>query len=165
IAWTLNNHDVHRSVTRYGLRDQASASTSDPIARTRLRGDVDLALGEARARSAVLFLLWLPGPVYLYQGEELGLPEVLDLPDEARQDPVWIRSNGREVGRDGCRVPLPRGAAGPTFGFPPDGATPWLPQPPTFGEYAASRQEHDPDSTLSLYRNALALRSELRPGV
>jgi alpha-glucosidase len=165
IAWTLNNHDVHRSVTRYGLRDQVSASTSDPIARTRLRGDVDLALGEARARAAALFLLWLPGPVYLYQGEELGLPEVLDLPDEARQDPVWIRSNGREVGRDGCRVPLPWSDVGPTFGFSPDGATAWLPQPLTFGEYAASRQENDPDSTVSLYRDALALRRKLHPGV
>jgi len=163
IAWTLNNHDVHRSVSRYGLIEQTTGATTDPIARMRLRGDVDVALGQARARAATLFLLWLPGPIYLYQGEELGLPEVMDLPDEARQDPVWIRSAGREVGRDGCRVPLPWSDRGPTFGFSPagNGASLWLPQPPDFGDYAASRQAGDPASTLSLYRDALRLRGQL----
>ena len=163
IAWTLNNHDVHRSVSRYGLADQVTTVTTDPMARTRMRGDVDVALGQARAGAATLFLLWLPGPIYLYQGEELGLPEVMNLPDEARQDPVWIRSAGREVGRDGCRVPLPWSDQAPTFGFSPAGskARPWLPQPPSFGDYAASNQADDPESTLSLYRAALRVRARL----
>ena len=166
IAWTLNNHDVHRAVSRYGLSDQVAAATSDPISRTRMRGDVDVARGHARARAAALFLLWLPGPVYLYQGEELGLPEVMELPDDARQDPVWRRSGGREVGRDGCRVPLPWKEDGASFGFSPDdgAAAPWLPQPSSFGGYAAASQAADQSSTLSLYRAALLVRRQLLDG-
>ena len=114
----------------------------------------------------MLFLLWLPGPVYLYQGEELGLPEVLDLPDEARQDPVWIRSNGTR-GRPG-RLPsaASRGATpGRRSASRATARRPGCRNPTSFGEYAASRQENDPDSTLSLYRDALALRRKLLPGV
>jgi alpha-glucosidase len=103
--------------------------------------------------------------VFLYQGEELGLPEVMDMPGELRQDPMWRRSGGADVGRDGCRVPLPWNEE-PSFGFSPPGATamPWLPQPAEFAALAASRQESDPSSTLSLYRRALALRRELFAG-
>jgi alpha-glucosidase len=107
-------------------------------------------------------MLTLPGSAYLYQGEELGLPEVTDLPDDVRQDPVWERSQHRIRGRDGCRVPLPW-TAGPGFGFTTAPST-WLPQPGYFGDYAATVQEGREDSTLSLYRRALRLRRELDLG-
>jgi alpha-glucosidase len=134
--WVIGNHDVVRPVTRWGV---------------------------AAARAAALLLLALPGSAYIYQGEELGLPEVLDIPDAARQDPTFRRTGGKVVGRDGCRVPLPWDAGGSSFGFSgtdaaaPDTA-PWLPQPAGWGVYSVSVQATDPDSFLALYRAALALR-------
>ena len=166
-AWTLNNHDIHRAVSRYGIARRAKTQSRDSdVAVLRPRGEVDLALGQARARAAALFVLGLPGSIYLYQGEELGLPEVLDLPNGARQDPIWTRSHGTDPGRDGCRVPIPWTDEGPSFGFSPAGATtrPWLPQPSSFGPLAAGRQAADPASTLSLYREALRRRRELLAG-
>jgi alpha-glucosidase len=162
-AWTLNNHDVHRSVSRYGLVEAEPIYTNDANARrSRPRGRVDVALGARRARAAALLMLALPGSAYLFQGEELGLPEVLDLPDDARQDPIWVRSEGREHGRDGSRIPLPWAAAESSFGFSPDGALPaWLPQPEWFADFAADNQQGDPHSTLALYRRAIAARREL----
>ncbi len=142
-AWTLSNHDVHRPATRYGQVQHLEAPPpTDMIAAARRRGDADLALGVRRAKAATMLQLALPGTTYLYQGEELGLPEVFDLPDDARQDPIWLRSAGAELGRDGCRVPLPWDASAPAFGFSPASATaaPWLPQPAWFGEYAADAQ-------------------------
>ncbi len=165
-TWTLNNHDVHRMVTRYGLVSEHSIATDDANARrTRMRGVVDVDLGLRRARAAALLLLALPGSVYLYQGEELGLPEVLDLPDDARRDPIWHRSTGTEHGRDGSRVPLPWSPDPPVFGFSSDPyASPWLPQPDWYGKYAVSAQGTDPHSTLSVYRSALAARRQLFQG-
>jgi alpha-glucosidase len=162
-AWTLNNHDVHRSVSRYGLTEAEPMDTDDAHARlTRARGTVDVELGIRRARAAALVLLALPGASYLYQGEELGLPEVLDLPDDARRDPIWFRSKGHEHGRDGSRVPLPWAADAPSFGFsPPGGSAPWLPQPDWFANFAVSTQDGVPGSTLTLYRAALQARGNL----
>ncbi|GAA1670874.1 glycoside hydrolase family 13 protein [Fodinicola feengrottensis] len=134
LAWVLNNHDVQRTPTRYGGGE----------------------LGLRRARAAALLMLALPGTAYLYQGEELGLPEVLDLPDEARQDPKWIRTGGADLGRDGCRVPLPWTADPPAFGFSTSKTT-WMPQPDWFGSYACATQTKA-DSTLAIYRSALASR-------
>ena len=161
-AWTLNNHDVHRSVSRYGLVEPEPMHTADPNAlRTRARGRVDVELGAARARAALLITLALPGAVYLYQGEELGLPEVQDLPAEARLDPIWTRSGGAEHGRDGARVPLPWTADRESFGFSPIGAPdPWLPQPAWFAQFAVAVQDADPASTLAFYRRALKARRE-----
>jgi alpha-glucosidase len=157
IAWTLNNHDVHRSVSRYGVQAASAADTNDFAALARPHGEVD------RAFAAALFTLCLPGSVYLYQGEELGLPEVVELPDDARQDPIWVRSGRTDPGRDGSRVPLPWTEDAPSFGFSPREARmqPWLPQPAFFADYAVSRQAADPGSTLWLYRDALRLRREL----
>jgi alpha-glucosidase len=158
-TWTLNNHDVHRAVTRYGVIDPEPVDSPDPNAyATRVRGRVDLELGTHRATAALLLLLALPGSVYLYQGEELGLPEVQDLPDAARQDPLWERSGHTDVGRDGCRVPLPWASAAPAFGF--TSGTPWLPQPDWFADFAADTQER-PGSVLELYRAALRARREI----
>ena len=178
-AWTLNSHDVHRAVTRYGLTDPEPPTTADANAvRTRARGAVDVQLGIKRAKAALLLMLALPGAAYLYQGEELGLPEVQDLPDDARQDPIWERSGGTEHGRDGSRVPLPWQAGAPSFGFSlfaePDGASdargthphptaPWLPQPAWFAEFCVDRQVADPESVLAFYRRALSERRHLDP--
>ncbi|HTN59343.1 MAG TPA: alpha-amylase family glycosyl hydrolase [Protaetiibacter sp.] len=159
-AWTLSNHDVHRTATRYGQQqDLGPADPTDMIAAARRTGPVDVELGLRRARAAAMIELALPGTIYLYQGEELGLPEVFDLPDEARQDPIWLRSEGRELGRDGCRVPLPWDAQAPAFGFgPASGQAPWLPQPAWFASFAASALAADPGSILRLYRELIGAR-------
>jgi alpha-glucosidase len=136
-TWVLSNHDVKRHVTRYG----------------------DGEIGTRRARAAALLMLALPGSAYVYQGEELGLPEVLDLPEDALQDPVWRRSGYTDRGRDGCRVPLPWSGAEQPYGF--STGTPWLPQPRDWAVRTASAQADAPESMLTLYRDALALRTSL----
>jgi alpha-glucosidase len=108
-------------------------------------------------------MLALPGSAYLYQGEELGLPEYMTMPDEARQDPTWKRSGGAMRGRDGCRVPIPWEADAPSYGFGPSERT-WLPQPPEWAEYALDRQRGVAGSTYEMYRAALRLRRELDLG-
>ncbi|WP_405727433.1 glycoside hydrolase family 13 protein [Streptomyces sp. NBC_01537] len=169
ITWTLSNHDVHRATTRYGIVHPEEPHESIDL-QTRLmrpRGEVDTALGERRARAAALLLLALPGTQYLYQGEELGLPEVLDLPDDARQDPTWFRSDHNDPGRDGSRVPLPWTTRPGDFGFSGTDeptAAPWLPQPTWFAKYAAAEQAADAASTLSMYRHALRVRRTAFPG-
>jgi alpha-glucosidase len=121
-------------------------------------------VGLRRARAAALLLLALPGGAYLYQGEELGLPEVEDLPADALQDPTWERSGHTVRGRDGCRVPLPWSGDAPPFHFTSADVHPWLPQPTGWASVTMERQHADPTSTLSLYRAALRLRREL-PGL
>ena len=135
-TWVLSNHDVTRTVTRYG----------------------DGPTGLARARAALLTMLALPGSAYVYQGEELGLPQV-DVPVAARQDPMWFR--GGKVTRDGCRVPIPWQDGEPPYGFSPDGTVPWLPQPPEWAALSVAHQDGDPSSTLSVVRKALQLRRRL----
>jgi alpha-glucosidase len=164
-TWVLSNHDTVRHSTRFGLKDP----TTFPKGIAAEDEQPDAALGLARARAASMVSLALPGSAYLYQGEELGLPEHTTVPAEARQDPTFFRTNGIERGRDGCRVPLPWKAAEPGYGFasafPGEApAAPWLPQPESFGELAADRQDGVEGSTLELYRTALALRKEHRLG-
>lgn len=154
-TWVLSNHDVVRHPSRYGLPDAARLKDQQGIG----IGDVqpDAALGLKRARAMTLLMLGLPGSAYLYQGEELGLPEHTTLPDECRQDPTWQQSGHTRRGRDGCRVPIPWEAGAPALGFSPTGRT-WLPQPESFAPLARDRQADDPTSTLAMYRDALALR-------
>ena len=152
-TWVLSNHDVVRHVTRYGRADTAF-SMSD----RRIGEYSDLALGTRRARAAALLTFSLPGAVYVYQGDELGLPEVEDLPEGLLQDPMWERSGHTNRGRDGCRVPLPWSGETPPFGFGPDGSVPWLPQPAEWKNLTAQAQAGDPASMLELYRSALRLR-------
>ncbi len=162
-TWVFSNHDVVRHATRYGLPAMESGAGQDGSAWLISGGTesaLDRDLGERRARAATQLMLALPGSAYLYQGEELGLHEVADIPDDARQDPTFFRNAGVDVGRDGCRVPLPWTAAGTSFGFGDGGAH--LPQPAWFGEYAVQVQEEDPSSTLSFYRRALELRHQLQ---
>jgi alpha-glucosidase len=158
-AWTLNNHDTQRIVTRLGrlnANDPASFTGSNLV---YVDAPIDLELGRRRARAAITLTAALPGALYLYQGEELGLEEVLDLPDEARQDPLFIRTNGEQVGRDGCRVPLPWTTDAETsFGFSPVAAEPWLPQPENWGELSVEQQAGAPRSMLTWYRTLLAHR-------
>lgn len=157
VMWVLSNHDIARHVSRLG-RPQSQRS-ADPL--HGFNGVTDVALGRRRARAALLLELALPGGVYLYQGEELGLEEVEDLPEELLQDPTWLRSGGVERGRDGCRVPLPWSTSGPSLGFGDGDAAPWLPQPAGWAQLSVEAQDGDPASMLSLYREALRLRRDL----
>ena len=164
LTWTLNNHDTQRAVTRYG---RAASTSPDSWTGNNLvypDSPVDEALGRRRAEALFAFTAALPGAFYVYQGEELGLPEVLDIPDHRREDPIFARTGGREIGRDGCRVPLPWTTdAATSFGFSNvstrDG--PWLPQPAGWGAYAASTQAEEPSSTLRLYRRVMQQRRAL----
>ena len=120
---------------------------------------IDPALAARRARAAALVMLGLPGTAFVYQGEELGLPEDFDLTEDEIQDPNWERSGHYFKGRDGCRVPLPWQSDGPAFGFNATGAS-WLPQPAWFAQYATNRQIGDGASVLHLYCAAVALRKQ-----
>lgn len=136
-TWTLSNHDVGREVTRYG--------GGEP--------------GLRRARAMAMVMLALPGAVFIYNGEELGLPDVLDLPDEVLQDPTWERSGHVERGRDKCRVPLPWSGTAPPFGFSSSPDT-WLPMPADWASLTVDKQDADPGSTLAFFRVALGLRRQ-----
>ncbi|GAA2358381.1 glycoside hydrolase family 13 protein [Saccharopolyspora halophila] len=157
-TWVLSNHDVPRHPSRYGR----PAVNWVPGQHYTADGDTDLELGTRRARAAALLMLSLPGGAYIYQGEELGLPEVEDLPEALLQDPVWERSGHTERGRDGCRVPVPWSGDKAPFGFSPAGALadPWLPQPEAWKDLTAEAQTGDPRSMLELYRAALRIRRE-----
>ncbi len=153
-TWVLSNHDIVRQVTRYGLPQTLDARD------WLLDGDralLDAGLGLRRARAAALLMLGLPGSAYIYQGEELGLPEVHDLPLEVLEDPTFGRSGRTLKGRDGCRVPIPWTVEGASFGFGSDGS--WLPQPADWGRLSVESQEGAPDSMLDLYRTAIRVRN------
>ena len=162
-AWALSSHDVHRVATRYGQAiDLEPPDPKDMIGSARKRGPVDIELGARRSRAAALIQMALPGTVYLYQGEELGLPEVLEMDPADRQDPIWRRSGGTEYGRDGCRVPLPWSRTAPNWGFSTtaSAASAWLPQPREFGRYCAFDEQADPGSVFSVYAAAVAARKQ-----
>ncbi|MFE9627067.1 glycoside hydrolase family 13 protein [Streptomyces sp. NPDC006527] len=146
-TWVLSNHDVTRHATRFA---------NPPGLGTQIRTAGDRELGLRRARAATLLMLALPGSAYVYQGEELGLPDVVDLPDEVRQDPAYFRGAGQDGFRDGCRVPIPWTREGSSYGFGGGGS--WLPQPESWGELSVEAQDGVPGSTLELYRSALAVR-------
>ena len=152
-TWVIGNHDLPRPAFKYGR----PAGGRSWVAWDRVAPS-DQELGLVRARAAALLTLALPGGAYVYQGEELGLPEVLDLPAEARQDPTFRRSGGADPGRDGCRVPMPWSGDRPPYGFGPDGTRPWLPQPESWARLSVEAESADPGSTLGLYRAALRLR-------
>jgi alpha-glucosidase len=158
-TWVLSNHDVVRHASRFGLEDPThrpnGIGPDDP--------QPDAEVGLRRARAASVLMLGLPGSAYLYQGEELGLPDATDLPGEVRQDPTYLRTGHEKLGRDGCRIPMPWTHDGPSFGFGPSEHT-WLPQPAVYGELAVDRQDGVPGSTLELYRTVLRLRRERHLG-
>jgi alpha-glucosidase len=156
-TWVLSNHDVDRIVSRYGRADTAFSLQQRPYFHSFA---VDLVLGTRRARAAALLTMALPGSVYVFQGEELGLWEVQDIPDELRQDPIWHRTRGADPGRDGSRVPLPWSGLEPPFGFSPAGpaSEPWLPQPKEWRDLTVEAESGKADSMLELYRAALGIR-------
>ena len=155
-TWLLSNHDVTRPVTRYGRADSSFAFESK-----RAGTPTDLDRGTRRARAAALLAMALPGSMYVYQGEELGLPEVEDIPAERRQDPMWLRSGGVDPGRDGCRIPIPWSGKRPPYGFSADGAArPWLDQPDDWARLTVEAQSGVPSSMLSLYREGLRARRD-----
>ena len=160
-TWVLSNHDVVRHASRLAFRGEnpqgAGIGPDSPEKPNRV-------LGLRRARAATLLMLALPGSAYLYQGEELGLPEAIDLPDAARQDPTWNRTNHTRYGRDGCRVPIPWEADAPAYGFNTTGRS-WLPQPVDWAAYARDAQRGETGSTLELYRAALSLRAAQNLGL
>ncbi|MES1170031.1 MAG: DUF3459 domain-containing protein, partial [Leifsonia sp.] len=146
-----------RPVTRYGRDDSSFAFLTK-----RFGVPTDPALGTRRARAAALLTAALPGSLYIYQGDELGLPEVEDIPEGLRQDPMHFRSGGVDPGRDGCRVPPPWSGTRQPFGFSSEHSTaaPWLPQPASWAQYTVEAEQNDPHSMLSLYRAALAIRHD-----
>ena len=161
-TWVLSNHDVTREVSRFARAEQHDLQ----YMMRHLDGPADLELGLRRARASMLLMAALPGSFYVYQGEELGLPEVEDLPRAALQDPAWLRSGHTDPGRDGCRVPLPWAGDRAPFGFSDTGpgadSEPWLPQPDWFARFTAERAVADPSSLFHLLRRALMVRGEQR---
>ena len=156
-TWVLGSHDELRLASRYGREDSSSAIGSSPDIPS------DIELGTRRLRAAALLMFALPGTAYVFQGDELALPSVDDIPEDRLQDPLWERSGHTVRGRDACRVPLPWGGDVPPYGFSPDGARaePWLPQPESWSGLTVEAQSADPDSTLNLHRQALRLRHEI----
>ncbi len=163
-TWVTENHDVFRSVTRWGRNwpskhNHLEWDKDHPWSKHYFTTAEEEALGRKRARAGMLMMLALPGSAYIWQGQELALEEVRDLPDSERQDPEFINSHGEWIGRDGCRVPIPWTKAGKSFGFgPEDGAKTWLTQPRHWGELSVEAQQSDPDSMWNLTRSALMLR-------
>jgi alpha-glucosidase len=157
-TWVMSSHDETRHLTRYGRAD-----TSVGMRGVQPEQATDVRLGTLRSRAAALLMLALPGSAYVYQGEELGLWEIEDLPDDVLQDPIWTRSNRTIRGRDGCRVPIPWSGDEPPFGFSTSGQS-WLPPPKDWRSYTVENQAIDPDSMFALYRQALGLR-RAHPGL
>jgi alpha-glucosidase len=142
-TWALSNHDTPRVVSRL------------------MSDEFDEDLSRTAARSLALIAHALPGSIYVYQGEELGLADA-PIPAAARQDPVFIRTKGEQLGRDAARVPLPWNGDRPPYGFSDDpGAVTWLPQPANWEVFTAAREVQDSNSPLSQYRQMLHLRREL----
>ena len=153
-TWVLSNHDVVRHLSRYAL--PSSADLRSWLLSNGTVPEADLVAGLRRARAAALLMLALPGSSCLYQGEELGLPELADIAPQYLQDPTWERSDHHDKGRDGCRVPFPWEPTGPSFGF--SSVSGWIPQPADWAELSWGAEDGDQASTLELYRSALAFR-------
>lgn len=158
-TWVLSNHDVVRAASRFGL----SKTGKGPNGIRPFEEQPDPELGRRRALAAHALQATLPGSLYIYQGEELSLPEHMALPDEVREDPAFFRTKGAEAGRDGCRVPMPWEAEYPAHGFSPEGSS-WLPQPEQWKSLCVDAQEADPTSSLAFFRKMYRLRSELGLG-
>ena len=157
-TWVFSNHDVIRHATRFGLSEEINKNLPKWFRSADRESKINFDLGLARARAASMLILALPGSTYLYQGEELGMHEPLNIPSDQMQDPQWFRAEG-SISRDGCRVPMPWTSTGPSFGFGPGGSH--LPQPEWFKDVNVEKQSGVEGSTLELYRKALKLRKGL----
>lgn len=168
-SWVFENHDVTRKVHRFDLMLGKKRSTTPGPRFGKHPERFNESRGVRRARAGSLLCLALPGGAYLYQGEELTLPQVIDIPHDRLEDPVWHMSGYTDVGRDGCRVPLPwtqmaDGAHGFSTRKTMTREEAWMPEPTWWGKYAVDIQESNLESSLWLHRNALRLRKEL-PGL
>ncbi len=159
-TWVLSNHDVIRHVTRMAY--DKVPKQGDGIGPSYPQPDE--ARGQRVGRAATAFMLGLPGSSYIYQGEELGLPEHTTLDASFREDPTFFRTKGERVGRDGCRVPIPWESDKPAYGFNTTGKS-WLPQPENYRRYARSEQKGVAGSTLELYKQLLKIRKEFKMGL
>jgi alpha-glucosidase len=159
-TWVTDNHDTPRSVSRLGQDAVLAGAYVPGTMASGIFQEVDLELGTRRARALALILLALPGAAYIYNGQELGLPNIDDLPEEVLQDPIWERSGRTVRGRDGCRVPLPWTTDEPHLGFTAPEATPWLPIPTEWATLSVAAQTTSADSMLRLYQQAIARRRE-----
>jgi alpha-glucosidase len=119
-------------------------------------------VGVQESQALFITLLALPGSLYIYNGQELSLPDA-EIADEYRQDPVFFRTNRQQKGRDGARVPLPWNSEEPELGFTQGNS--WLPIPKSWRELSINKQEEDRGSSLHLYRRALHTRRQLLNGV
>jgi alpha-glucosidase len=161
-TWVLSNHDVIRHATRFAYEPDMLPPQGDGIGPDFPQPDE--AKGLRRARAASAFMLGLPGGAYIYQGEELGLPEHTTLGGAYRQDPTYARTQGKRVGRDGCRVPLPWvSKANESNGFSSTGES-WLPQPSSYARYARDLQDGVAGSTLEVYKRVLKVRKQFNLG-
>lgn len=158
MPWVLGNHDITRLVSRLGIDQALLRFPTDALRRGAVEADIPL--GTRRARAAALLLLALPGTAYLYQGDELGLPEYLDIPADRREDPTFHRTNGAVIGRDGCRVPMPWSGDAPPYGFTDRPVQTWLPQPTDWTTLTVKAELSKAESMLNLYRAALRLRRQ-----
>ena len=161
-SWVLNNHDVVRSVDRFDL-GLISGTANTTLERLGDPKKFNAARGTKRARAGALLMLALPGGAYIYQGEELALPEARDIPEDRLTDPRWALSEHTDRGRDGCRVPLPwKSSAAGAFGFSANerltADEAWLPQSSDWGTFSVENQEGKAGSTLTMYRQALSIR-------
>ncbi|CAB4618871.1 MAG: alpha-amylase [Actinobacteria bacterium] len=157
-TWVLSNHDIVRHATRFAFPEITDFSKWYKA--NRFTAQVNEKLGLDRARAMTMLLLALPGSTYLYQGEELGLQEALQIPADQMQDPQFFRNPDVGLSRDGCRVPLPWSRSGSSFGFGENGSH--LPQPEWFGNSSVEAQDGVKGSTLELYRELLSLRKQLQ---
>jgi alpha-glucosidase len=156
-TWVIDNHDNLRSATRFALQGELQGHYVPTLVGGGLSADEQL--GQKRARALAVLLLSLPGATYVYNGQELGLPNVNDLPDEVLQDPIFFRTKGENRGRDGCRIPMPWTGDSAPYGFSSTAKT-WLPMPNNWAQYTVETQAQLPDSSLNLYRSLISLRKQ-----
>ncbi len=169
-TWVVENHDVPRIVTRFGVDTKLvhHADSGDPTDKDSshyIPNSAELDRGRNRSRAMAMLLAALPGSMYLYQGQELGLDEVRDLPDELRQDPVFKNTETHAKGRDGCRVPLPWTRSGLNLGFNQSTQHPWLPMPSSWDGLSVEAQSADESSVLRHHQTTLQIRKQLQLGL
>ena len=157
-TWTLGNHDQMRYATKLGLHP--IVDRNEWLLSNGQSHPVDFEIGTRCSVAGNLFILALPGCTYIYQGDELGIHEVADIPVDQIQDPVYLRNLKQAKGRDGARVPLPWTRGGTNFGF--GAGTPHLPQPQWFGDFSVEAESGVAGSPLEIFRKALKLRRELQ---
>ncbi|RVT82412.1 alpha-amylase family glycosyl hydrolase [Inhella crocodyli] len=147
-AWAFSNHDAVRVASRWGAGAGGSFALS-------AGAPSDAAQAALPPSTWMALLMALRGTLFVYQGEELGLPQSR-LAFEQLQDPYGIANWPLSEGRDGCRTPMPWVAEAPHAGFSP--APPWLPADPAHAPLAVDRQAADPGSMLNTTRALIALR-------